>query len=146
MVYYCKHALVHCNLSRKFTCWFSVTLWFCFNLCITWCLYSVSIMMLWYQYYVLTISGFFQSAGWPSSVAIMGNWFGKSRYIESRKVGFIISKGSREVRVPGGLLLLFHMFGRIWFKFVVIFKPILRRVFFRLFSILVWTPTCVDLW
>jgi len=33
-----------------------------------------------FKIYFMLISGLFQSTGWPCVVAVMGNWFGKSRY------------------------------------------------------------------
>ncbi|KAK3700540.1 hypothetical protein QZH41_009195, partial [Actinostola sp. cb2023] len=33
---------------------------------------------IWYYGIFMALNGFCQSAGWPSSVAVMGNWFGKS--------------------------------------------------------------------
>ncbi|XP_031560576.1 sugar phosphate exchanger 3-like [Actinia tenebrosa] len=38
----------------------------------------LGIYNIWYYGVFMALNGFFQSAGWPSSVAIMGNWFGKS--------------------------------------------------------------------
>ncbi len=35
-----------------------------------------------YVYVVIwIINGLLQSTGWPTVVAIMGNWFGKARYV-----------------------------------------------------------------
>jgi len=36
------------------------------------------IRTVWYYLFFFALNGIVQSVGWPSVVAIMGNWFGKS--------------------------------------------------------------------
>jgi len=38
----------------------------------------LNIHNIWYYAVFMALNGFCQSAGWPSTVAVMGNWFGKS--------------------------------------------------------------------
>lgn len=34
----------------------------------------------WYVFF-WTLTGLLQSTGWPTVVAVIGNWFGKSRFV-----------------------------------------------------------------